>query len=537
MAQENTKKRVAIACQGGGAHAAFAAGVLKTILDRIQERREYEIVALSGTSGGAICAFLAWYALLKHNNEQEAVKLLETFWKDDNAARLPGPGEAWEETVELLETFWKKGSVACWPGEAWIANNFVKTVTGWLENTVGIPAANPYNIPKYASSLPPLHSPDYWQDQLKTLIEKKANKELIEKRVASSDLGPMLYIGAANPITGEFQVFRSHKPEDNHQLAATDENQESFVFNRSPNDGISVEAVLASAAIPSLFKAVHTGKAVYWHSSQQRNVRPYIDEGVYWDGLYSSNPPIRQLANSNPDEIWVIQINPEEIDEEPKRTGVIEDRRNELAGNLSLNQELSFVRETNQLIRTHNIPKKTIKVRRIELTRPLDYASKLDRDAAFIKELMDKDGKEEATPFLEALAVLSTFERVWEEALRNKEQGDVEDVVDDVMSLFADDAEVILAPPTGSSASERCYESEEDIRQCVQWCLDWNFNLEQARYYRVVDEKKISWWMLVSTDRFDFPVKGRTEVLIEEGKIKRFTFYPLDMKTVEILHG
>jgi NTE family protein len=518
MAQENAKKRVAIACQGGGAHAAFAAGVLKTILNRVQNGQEYEIVALSGTSGGAICAFLAWYALLKDNNEQEAVELLETFWKEDNAAR--------------------------WPGEAWIANNLVKTVTEPLEKTVGIPAPNPYNIPEYFSSLPPLRSPDYWQHQLKTMLEKKVSTEMIEERVASSgkeqvtssDVGPMLYIGAANPRTGEFQVFRSHKPSGNYELESEDEREQSFVFNRSPNDGISVEAVLASAAIPSLFKAVHTGKAVYWHSSQRRNVRPYIDEAVYWDGLYSSNPPIHQLADSNPDEIWVIQINPEEIDEEPTRTGEIEDRRNELAGNLSLNKELSFVRETNQLIRTHKIPKKTIKVRRIELTRPLDYSSKLNRDAAFTKELMDKDAKEEATPFLEALAALSTFEEAWEKAQRDRQQADIdiEDVARGVMNLFAEEAKIKLVPPEGSPASEQCYESDEDIRRWVQSCLERNFNLEQARYYRV-DEEKISWWMLVTADRFHLPIKGRIEVAIKEGKIESLAFYPLDMKLVEML--
>jgi predicted acylesterase/phospholipase RssA len=54
------RKRVAIACQGGGSHTAFTAGALK----RLMGDDRYEVVALSGTSGGAICAFLAWYALV-----------------------------------------------------------------------------------------------------------------------------------------------------------------------------------------------------------------------------------------------------------------------------------------------------------------------------------------------------------------------------------------------------------------------------------------------------------------------------------------
>ena len=48
------RSRVAIACQGGGSHTAFTAGVLEGLLGNLPE--EVEIVALSGTSGGAMCA-------------------------------------------------------------------------------------------------------------------------------------------------------------------------------------------------------------------------------------------------------------------------------------------------------------------------------------------------------------------------------------------------------------------------------------------------------------------------------------------------
>src|SRR5829696_1833379 len=76
-------KRVAIACQGGGSHSAFAAGVLRRFLE--EERNRYEIVALSGTSGEAICALLVWYALLR-NDRGEAVRLLESFWESVSAS-------------------------------------------------------------------------------------------------------------------------------------------------------------------------------------------------------------------------------------------------------------------------------------------------------------------------------------------------------------------------------------------------------------------------------------------------------------------
>jgi NTE family protein len=62
--EANGKKRVAIACQGGGSHTAFTAGVLRRLL-RADELARYELVGLSGTSGGAVCALLAWYHLLE----------------------------------------------------------------------------------------------------------------------------------------------------------------------------------------------------------------------------------------------------------------------------------------------------------------------------------------------------------------------------------------------------------------------------------------------------------------------------------------
>ncbi len=64
MDARGERKRVAIACQGGGSHTAFTAGVLKKLL-RTEELERYEVVGLSGTSGGAGCALLAWHDLLR----------------------------------------------------------------------------------------------------------------------------------------------------------------------------------------------------------------------------------------------------------------------------------------------------------------------------------------------------------------------------------------------------------------------------------------------------------------------------------------
>jgi NTE family protein len=58
------KTRVAIACQGGGSQTAFTAGALKALCEG-SVVDEVDVVSISGTSGGAICATLVWYAFAK----------------------------------------------------------------------------------------------------------------------------------------------------------------------------------------------------------------------------------------------------------------------------------------------------------------------------------------------------------------------------------------------------------------------------------------------------------------------------------------
>jgi len=58
------RKRIAIACQGGGSQCAFVAGALDTLFEN-QIHHRYELVGLSGTSGGALTAAMAWFGLLK----------------------------------------------------------------------------------------------------------------------------------------------------------------------------------------------------------------------------------------------------------------------------------------------------------------------------------------------------------------------------------------------------------------------------------------------------------------------------------------
>ena len=87
MSSPDPRPRVAIACQGGGSHTAFTAGVLgRLFADDVLSR--YRVVGLSGTSGGAICAMLAWSELIG-DDPTRAGTLLRQFWSDNSASSLP----------------------------------------------------------------------------------------------------------------------------------------------------------------------------------------------------------------------------------------------------------------------------------------------------------------------------------------------------------------------------------------------------------------------------------------------------------------
>ena len=143
------------------------------------------------------------------------------------------------------------------------------------------------------------------------------------------------------------------------------------------------------------------------------------------DGLFAQNPPVRDLPDAArgegedgrpPNELWVIMIelwvimiNPMRQQREPKRMDDIRDRRNELAANISFQQEIYFIGKMNELaasdLLTDQLKKNyhPIKVRAItmsdEVAASLDYESKLSRDPSQLSLLIEH-GKDRARSFL-----------------------------------------------------------------------------------------------------------------------------------------
>ena len=308
-------RTVAIACQGGGSHTAFTGGVLHRLL----ADEDHRVVGLSGTSGGAVCALLAWYGLLT-GGAGEAGRLLERFWEDNAATTLSDRA-----------------------ANAWLVG------LARLEGRVTLPTVSPYAYPGFAgAAFTDLLTRHVDVDRLAGLQESPPEDQ------------PLLLVGAVDVLSGDIKAFSSRRRE------------------------ITVNAVLASAAVPLLFRAV-----------EERG-------RLYWDGLFSQNPPVRELPDTGPEEIWVVRVNPRARATEPKTVGDIADRRNELAGNLSLEQELFFIRKVNEWAGRLGDPYRRIEIREVTLDLDLDLPSKLDRRPAFLRRLFDA-GREQADAFLAGL--------------------------------------------------------------------------------------------------------------------------------------
>lgn len=136
-----------------------------------------------------------------------------------------------------------------------------------------------------------------------------------------------------------------------------------------------------------------------------------LDGRPHWDGLFARNPPIKPFldrpatADAKPDELWIVQVNPDDRPAEPRSLRAIADRRSELSGNVSLSEQVAFVEKVNDWVAEGWLPRelyKEVTVRRLSLGEQLPFSSRFDRDPALLAELR-RDGREAATAFLRGL--------------------------------------------------------------------------------------------------------------------------------------
>jgi NTE family protein len=172
-----------------------------------------------------------------------------------------------------------------------------------------------------------------------------------------------IFITATNVQTGRGRVFR--------------------------NAELTIDALLASAALPTMYQAIQ------------------IDGEPYWDGGYAGNPTITPLVREcNASDTILIQINPIHRPGTPKSARDILNRLNEISFNSPLVKELRMI----ALLRRASCPSKAesalwarMRIHRIasDWTAKLGASSKFIAEWRFLQKLRD-EGRRCADAFFAA---------------------------------------------------------------------------------------------------------------------------------------
>ena len=320
------RKPVNIALQGGGAHGAFAWGVL----DQLLEDGRIDIAALSATSAGAMNAVVMAYGVSIGGTDGAREKLAE-FWKEISAA-----GELYSPVRTLP---WEKW-LQCYGFQAEFSPAFMafQAVTHLF---------SPYQLNPF----------DF--NPLKEVLLKTVDFE----RLAECNRATRIYLSATNVRTGKIKVFE--------------------------NRDMSVDAVLASACLPYIFKAVEIGGE------------------AYWDGGFMGNPAIFPLIyQGNSRDVIIVHINPIERAKLPRTAPEIFDRINEISFNSSLMREMRAIEFITRLIDEKVLDSNAYKRMYIHSIRDdaemtqLGVATKLNPDWDFLCRLRDA-GRKRAAEWLD----------------------------------------------------------------------------------------------------------------------------------------
>ena len=300
------------------------------VLDQILSDERLSIEGISGTSAGAMNAVMLADGLCRGGRE-EAQKRLADFWRSASSnGNLPVLQRA---VVERLLAFTPLEGT---PAQAWF---------NALSRYFSPYDINPLNI-----------------NPLKDLIERFVD---FEKLRADTDL--QLFISATNVQTGRVRIFS--------------------------RDKVTADAVMASACLPLLFRAVE------------------IDGVPYWDGGYLGNPVIFPFFRTTATEdVLVVQINPLVRQATPMSSSEIMNRINEITFNSSLIGEYRAIDFVARLIDQGKLPRgigpgqyRRINIHRIVLDRfgtHFDAFSKLSTDYDFF-DMLHISGKRAARRFLD----------------------------------------------------------------------------------------------------------------------------------------
>jgi NTE family protein len=180
-----------------------------------------------------------------------------------------------------------------------------------------------------------------------------ALREVLQRHVKPQVLtgGPLaLFITATSVRTGQARVFDCRD--------------------------LSIDALLASACLPHLFRAVE------------------IDGEPYWDGGYSGNPALWPLIyHTDALDVVLIKIDPLVRPDTPDTASEIADRINEITFNAGLVGEMRAIAFVQKLVDEGHLPQRAYKKLRLHMVAdeeglaPLKASSKLNTDRKFLEAL------------------------------------------------------------------------------------------------------------------------------------------------------
>ncbi|WP_370681127.1 patatin-like phospholipase family protein [Comamonas sp. GB3 AK4-5] len=302
-----------LALQGGGSHGAFTWGVLDALL----EDQGFCFPGISGTSAGAMNA-----AAVVHGFSSAALE----FSKPGEHRHVEGCIRA----RAALQALW----------------NGVGTMGSLMW---GVPAAQSALMNMMTQWLSPYQTNPLDFNPLRNQLQQVVDFDAVQRAVGMEGV-PRAFVCATNVRTGRGKIFKGAE--------------------------ISADAVMASACLPQLFRAVE------------------IDGEHYWDGGYSGNPALYPLIyDTQCSDMLLVQINPIEYHELPNTAADIMERMNEVTFNAGLLSELRAIDFVRRLLAEGRLDAnryKSVLLHRIDgggALAEFGASSKTRADGAFLREL------------------------------------------------------------------------------------------------------------------------------------------------------
>jgi NTE family protein len=241
------------------------------VLDRLLDEKDLAFEGLSATSAGAMNAAAFAYGLAVDGREG-ARRALTGYWKRVSDAGRLGPLQPTPIDRML--------------GDHKLTWSPIFSLIGFVTRVLSPYQFNPANY-----------------NPLRDVVEQSIDFTVLQR----PDCPVKLFLSATNVRTGKVKVFAGKE--------------------------ISVDAVMASACLPTMFHAVE------------------IDGEAYWDGGYMGNPAIFPLIYScESADIVIVHINPLFRAEVPRSADDILNRINEISFNSSLMREMRAISFVTRLV-------------------------------------------------------------------------------------------------------------------------------------------------------------------------------------------